>query len=269
MLRTGSFVDDDRLVSGIARYGDTPGVVYVAEYKSFSSSETTTTVHVYDTSTYLELENFTLPCAPTSFNRIADFVILPGDTGFLILAQDLACGFVGGGSAIDDDGDGVVNGQDNCPETPNSDQADGDDDGLGDVCDPFPEEADNLGECLELRAADQEQIAAQLAEIARLEAELAMCSAGGGDADDDGVEDGADLCPETPAGSAVDTDGCSLEQVCSAIEIEGVRDIVRCVHIRWQHAEDDGHRRRPNRGCRVGYVGGEGRGWGAFVCRPR
>ena len=43
----------------------------------------------------------------------------------------------------DDDGDGIINSQDNCPEIPNPDQADEDGDGLGDVCDPCPVFADN------------------------------------------------------------------------------------------------------------------------------
>ncbi len=45
----------------------------------------------------------------------------------------------------DIDGDGVPNETDNCPSTPNPDQADSDSDGKGDVCDPCPM-APNPGE---------------------------------------------------------------------------------------------------------------------------
>jgi hypothetical protein len=38
----------------------------------------------------------------------------------------------------DSDGDGVLDGDDNCPETKNADQADSDSDGSGDACDPTP-----------------------------------------------------------------------------------------------------------------------------------
>ena len=38
----------------------------------------------------------------------------------------------------DDDGDGVDNQVDNCPQTPNPDQSDLDSDGLGDLCDSCP-----------------------------------------------------------------------------------------------------------------------------------
>jgi len=41
----------------------------------------------------------------------------------------------------DNDGDGVLNGVDNCPNTPNADQADSDDNGIGDVC----QDTDNDG----------------------------------------------------------------------------------------------------------------------------
>lgn len=41
-------------------------------------------------------------------------------------------------SLFDTDGDGVPDGEDNCPNIPNSDQADADGDGFGDVCEPQP-----------------------------------------------------------------------------------------------------------------------------------
>ena len=41
---------------------------------------------------------------------------------------------VGDGSPQDSDGDTVTDDVDNCPVTPNTDQADGDADGTGDVC---------------------------------------------------------------------------------------------------------------------------------------
>ncbi len=42
------------------------------------------------------------------------------------------------GSGQDSDGDGVPDDQDNCPNTPNTDQANGDGDDVGDVCDNCP-----------------------------------------------------------------------------------------------------------------------------------
>jgi hypothetical protein len=47
------------------------------------------------------------------------------------------------GTPSDLDGDGVPNGLDNCPTTPNADQADEDSDGVGDVCDPCPISTNN------------------------------------------------------------------------------------------------------------------------------
>ena len=42
-------------------------------------------------------------------------------------------------SSLDTDSDSVPDASDNCPQTPNTDQADGDGDGVGDVCDNCPE----------------------------------------------------------------------------------------------------------------------------------
>jgi hypothetical protein len=39
----------------------------------------------------------------------------------------------------DEDGDGISDADDNCPQVANADQGDGDADGLGDVCDEEPE----------------------------------------------------------------------------------------------------------------------------------
>ncbi len=67
---------------------------------------------------------------------------------------------------LDDDNDGVLDVDDNCPLTANADQADADNDGIGDVCD--------------------------------------------NDADNDGVPNDIDLCPDTPTGTVVDVDGCPM-----------------------------------------------------------
>ena len=45
--------------------------------------------------------------------------------------------------AFDTDLDGIPDAEDNCPTTPNADQADADFDGAGDVCDACPADADN------------------------------------------------------------------------------------------------------------------------------
>lgn len=66
-----------------------------------------------------------------SFNNIQPMNAL-GASGRLTGIDYLPVNVVVGG---DGDGDGVVDAVDNCPMTPNSDQADSDGDGIGDTCD--------------------------------------------------------------------------------------------------------------------------------------
>jgi hypothetical protein len=80
----------------------------------------------------------------------------------------------------DMDADGVPNEQDNCPTTPNPDQADADSDGYGDACDVCP------------MSPDSRQL----------------------DLDDDGVGDACDVCPNVPNPSQEDADGDGLGDVC-------------------------------------------------------
>jgi DNA-binding beta-propeller fold protein YncE len=105
----------------------------------------------------------------------------------------------------DEDGDGVTDGLDNCLGLPNPDQADRDDDGLGDPCDPFPDRADHA-----LAACEDE-----LDETARALAEC-LATPRFRDGDADGEHDDGDRCPGTTFGAAVDAAGCSHAQFCAA-----------------------------------------------------
>lgn len=60
--------------------------------------------------------------------------VVPGAPGNVFTAS---CS-VQGTNSNDNDGDGILNADDNCPDTWNDDQADEDRDGVGDVCDPSP-----------------------------------------------------------------------------------------------------------------------------------
>ena len=103
----------------------------------------------------------------------------------------------------DADMDTVLNDDDNCPETPNADQADSDEDGIGDACDNCPEaqnadqadgDTDGYGDicdnCPEAPNADQ------------------------ADGDTDGYGDACDNCPETPNLSQADSDQDGQGDVC-------------------------------------------------------
>ncbi len=94
------------------------------------------------------------------------------------------------GDIEDDDGDGIPNSEDNCPQTPNPDQADADGDGRGDVCDDCPAVANaSQGGC-------------------------PVGWDGGRDSDGDGVPDISDNCPDVPNADQADADGDAIGDAC-------------------------------------------------------
>lgn len=87
----------------------------------------------------------------------------------------------------DADGDGWPDDVDNCPGVSNPDQADQDDDNIGDVCDADRDgdTVDNVDDnCVLIPNTDQ------------------------ADADGDGAGDACDICPDTLTGASVGPDGC-------------------------------------------------------------
>ena len=108
----------------------------------------------------------------------------------------------------DNDGDGILNIDDNCPETANADQADLDSDGIGDVCDDdidgdgIINEDDN---CPTIENVDQKD----------------SDNDGIGDAcdpdkDGDGIANANDNCPDTSNADQKDSDGDGIGDVCDS-----------------------------------------------------
>ena len=106
-------------------------------------------------------------------------------------------------STLDSDDDGVLDVYDNCPNTPNSEQADSDDDGIGDECDNCPTnynpgqddvDGDDVGNkcdnCPNDSNADQR------------------------DRDDDDIGDVCDNCPRNSNPDQTDADGDEIGEAC-------------------------------------------------------
>ncbi len=102
-------------------------------------------------------------------------------TGAACLADE-ACG----DPTADSDGDGILDGDDNCPDVANGDQSDADGDGVGDVCDGCPNDPD------------------------RTEPGACGCNAPADDSDGDGVVDCEDGCPNDPDKTEPGTCGCGV-----------------------------------------------------------
>jgi choice-of-anchor B domain-containing protein len=108
----------------------------------------------------------------------------------------------------DQDDDKIVNTEDNCPETPNEDQLDTDEDGMGDLCD---DDDDNDG------ITDAEDNCPLIANPEQSDAD----NDGKGDTcdnddDNDGVPNEIDNCPNTPNDGQKDNDNDGIGDLCDA-----------------------------------------------------
>jgi hypothetical protein len=107
----------------------------------------------------------------------------------------------GGEPALDGDGDLFIDEIDICPETPNADQFDTDEDGLGDGCDQCPFEAGPVNGCPdgdEDGVMDAEDNCPEAANPEQGDFNEDGTGDACQDSDEDGVMDADDLCPEEP-----------------------------------------------------------------------
>jgi len=135
-------------------------------------------------------------------------------------------------NTADDDNDGVVNSEDNCPNTPNGEsvdangcsqsQLDDDNDGVSNADDICPntstdEVADSQGCGPSQQDIDNDGVPNsedQCNDTPEGESvDTNGCAESQLDADGDGVPNGLDRCPDTPLGTQVDNDGCVISAI--------------------------------------------------------
>ena len=125
---------------------------------------------------------------------------------------------------IDTDGDCILDGDDNCSDIANTDQADADEDGLGDICDICPMDPDN--------DADEDGVCGNEDNCPNASNPSQTDTDGDGvgdacdpDDDDDDISDGDDNCPLHENTDQADFDGDGVGDVCDLDDDgDGVQD---------------------------------------------
>ncbi len=121
---------------------------------------------------------------------------------------------------IDSDNDGVADTVDNCPAVPNTDQADNDNDGEGNVCDdtpdgPLPVDTDGDG------VVDSEDNCPNVANADQADDNNNgignACEDPISDVDGDGVADADDNCPNIANADQADDNGNGIGNVCEPV----------------------------------------------------
>jgi hypothetical protein len=115
----------------------------------------------------------------------------------------------------DADGDGVADNVDNCPNTANPDQQDGDGDLVGDLCDE-PANPDLDGDGIENGLDNCPRVANPGQEDSDSDGIGDACESQAGDADGDGIADGLDNCPANPNAGQEDSDADGVGDACDA-----------------------------------------------------
>jgi Thrombospondin type 3 repeat len=176
--------------------------------------------------------------------------------GFRVLAEEVVVST----AILDTDGDSIPDDEDNCPEIANPDQADADDDGIGDACEPDGDEdgvADDNDNCVSTTNSDQQDTdldgqgdaceadddgdtVADIGDNCPLisnadQADFDSDSQGDAcdaDVDGDGANDAEDQCLGTAPGQVTDGAGCSVAQLCPCENPSGWKnhgEYVKCV----------------------------------------
>jgi OOP family OmpA-OmpF porin len=116
------------------------------------------------------------------------------------------------GGPVDSDGDGVIDDQDQCPDTPHGVA-------VNEVGCPLDSDGDGVLD-------DQDQCPDTPHGVAVNEVGCPL------DSDGDGVTDDKDQCPNTPQGAKVDSDGCLLELTLQNVEfVSGLSQLT--VSAKW------------------------------------